>query len=139
MTKAFIIRWLRRLAITVLVFVFIFFFIVLPVGGSFIITNSRFRFPERGPKTAEEAGLEVAAAEFTSSDGIPLRGWWSPGDPAKPVIIFCHGLNRSRLELLERAVESNRRGYGVLLFDLRNHGESGQDRKSTRLNSSHRL
>jgi pimeloyl-ACP methyl ester carboxylesterase len=43
-----------------------------------------------------------------------------------PVIIFVHGLNRSRLELLERAAESNRRGYGVLLFDLRNHGESGK-------------
>jgi hypothetical protein len=60
-----------------------------------------------------------------SSDGIPLRGWWSPGDPAKPVIIFVHGLNRSRLELLTRGAESNHRGYGVLLFDLRNHGESG--------------
>jgi pimeloyl-ACP methyl ester carboxylesterase len=98
----------------------------LPVGGSLIITNSRFRFPERGPKTPEEVGLSVESAEFTSSDGIPLRGWWNPGDASKPVIIFCHGLNRSRLELLERAAESHRRGYGVLLFDLRNHGESGR-------------
>jgi pimeloyl-ACP methyl ester carboxylesterase len=43
-----------------------------------------------------------------------------------PVIIFVHGLNRSRLEMLERAAEANRRGYGVLLFDLRNHGQSGR-------------
>jgi alpha-beta hydrolase superfamily lysophospholipase len=126
MTRSVIIRWLRRLLVGVLAIIGIVLFVVLPVGGSFIITNSRFRFPERGPKTPEAVGLSVMPAEFTSSDGIPLRGWWNAGESSKPVIIFCHGLNRSRLELLERAAESSRRGYGVLLFDLRNHGESGR-------------
>ena len=126
MNRVTILRWLRRLAFAIAIFVFLILFVVLPVGGSFLITNSRFRFRERGPKTAEEVGLSVTPVEFTSSDGVPLRGWWSPGDPAKPVIIFVHGLNRSRLELLTRGAESNRRGYGVLLFDLRNHGESGK-------------
>jgi hypothetical protein len=126
MNRAFIVRWLRRLMFAVILFLFAVLFIVLPIGGSFLITNSRFRFPERGPRTPEQVGLSVTPAEFASSDGIALRGWWSPGDSSKPVIIFCHGLNRSRLELLERAAESNRRGYGVLLFDLRNHGESGR-------------
>jgi len=119
-------RWAIRLMIVVVCFVALILFVVLPVGASFLITNSRFRFPERGPKTPESVGLSVEGAEFTSSDGIPLRGWWNPGDAAMPVIIFVHGLNRSRLELLERGAESNRRGYGVLLFDLRNHGESGK-------------
>jgi pimeloyl-ACP methyl ester carboxylesterase len=100
-------------------------FVVLPLAGSFLITNGRFRFPERGPRTREAVGLSAAAVEFTSSDGIPLRGWWNAGEPDLPAIIFVHGLNRSRLELLRRAAEANRRGYGVLLFDLRNHGESG--------------
>src|SRR5436190_19826372 len=126
MNKSFVIRWVRRLVLGVLALICIVLFVVVPIGGSFIITNSRFRFPERGPKTPEAVGLSVTPAEFTSSDGIPLRGWWSPGDASKPVIIFLHGLNRSRLELLERAAESSRRGYGVLLFDLRNHGESGR-------------
>jgi pimeloyl-ACP methyl ester carboxylesterase len=119
-------RWAFRLMIALVCFIALILFVVLPVGASFLITNSRFRFPERGPKTPESFGLSVAGAEFTSSDGIPLRGWWNPGDTAMPVIIFVHGLNRSRIELLERAAESNRRGYGVLLFDLRNHGESGK-------------
>src|SRR6267143_5836594 len=126
MNRVTILRWLRRLAFAIAIFVFLILFVVLPVGGSFLITNSRFRFPERGRKTVEEVGLSVTPVEFTCSDGIPLRGWWNPGDPAKPVIIFVHGLNRSRVELLERGAESNRRGYGVLLFDLRNHGESGR-------------
>ncbi len=117
--------WAKRLAIAVLVFAAFLLLVVIPVGGSYLITNSRFRFPERGPQTPAAVGLEVTTVDFISSDGIELRGWWFPGDRTKPVIIFCHGLNRSRLELLERAAEAAKRGYGVLLFDLRNHGQSG--------------
>jgi pimeloyl-ACP methyl ester carboxylesterase len=118
--------WLRRLILTVVILIFTGLFVVLPIAGSFLITNNRFRFREPGPTTPEAVGLQVTPVEFTSSDGVNLRGWWSPGDPEMPVIIFCHGLNRSRLELLERGAESSHRGYGVLLFDLRNHGESGR-------------
>ena len=119
-------RWAIRFFLGFLCLVALLLFVVLPIGASFLITNSRFQFRERGPTTPEAVGLTVSDAEFMSTDGIALRGWWNPGDPAKPVIVFVHGLNRSRLELLERAAESNRRGYGVLLFDLRNHGASGK-------------
>src|SRR6185295_15279736 len=118
--------WLRRLAIILLVLILGFFLLVLPVGGSFLITNSRFKYPERGPHLPKEVGLQVEDVEFHSHDGITLRGWWSPGRPDYPVIIFCHGLNRSRLELLQRAGETSQRGYGVLLFDFLNHGDSGR-------------
>ena len=126
MNRATLKRWLIRLTVIAVCIVALILFVGLPVGASFLITNSRFQYRERGPKTPEAVGLQVMNAEFVSSDGIPLRGWWNPGDNSMPVIILVHGLNRSRLELLERAAESNRRGYGVLLFDLRNHGESGK-------------
>jgi pimeloyl-ACP methyl ester carboxylesterase len=126
MNLAIVRRWFARALIALVSLIALILFVVLPVGASFLITNSRFRFPERGPKTPEAVGLSVTDAEFASSDGIPLRGWWNPGDASMPVIIFVHGLNRSRLELLERAGESSKRGYGVLLFDLRNHGASGK-------------
>jgi len=100
--------------------------VAVPIGGSFLITNRRFQYPEHGPQTPSQVGMEVAPITFYASDGIELHGWWSAGDRSKPIIIFSHGLNRSRLELLERAGEANRRGYGVLLFDLRNHGQSAQ-------------
>src|SRR5437879_3796808 len=126
MNRATILRWLFRLMF-VLAALFVFILVVvLPVAGSFLITNSHFQFRERGPKTPEAVGLSVTPVEFISQDGISLRGWWSAGDSSKPVVIFVHGLNRSRLELLERGADANRRGYGVLLFDLRNHGESGR-------------
>jgi pimeloyl-ACP methyl ester carboxylesterase len=112
------------------------FFVILPVALSFLITNSHFRFPERGPKDPEALGLKISDVEFQSEDGIPLRGWWNPGDSTRPIIIFVHGLNRSRFELLERAAESSKRGYGVLLFDLRNHGKSGDAYTTLGINES---
>src|ERR1051326_5946383 len=119
-------RWAVRLLVAFGCLIGFFFLVLLPVGGSFLITNSRFHYRERGPTDPAALGLPVTDVEFTSDDGILLKGWWSPGDSSKPVIIFIHGLNRSRLELLERAADANKRGYGVLLFDLRNHGESGR-------------
>jgi pimeloyl-ACP methyl ester carboxylesterase len=119
-------RWVRRLFVVFACFLAFFFLVVLPVAGSFLITNSRFRYRERGPTDPAAVGLSITDVGFASSDGIPLKGWWNAGDVSKPVIIFIHGLNRSRLELLERAADANKRGYGVLLFDLRNHGESGR-------------
>ena len=118
-------RRIKRLALIALSVFILFAFVVVPVALSFLITNTHFRFPERDPHSPGEFGLDVETVEFQSDDGIPLRGWWNPGDARKPVIVFVHGLNRSRLEHLERAAESHKRGYGVLLFDLRDHGESG--------------
>jgi pimeloyl-ACP methyl ester carboxylesterase len=127
MNRAFLYKWLRRLAITIAVLMGLVLFVVLPIGGSYLITNSRFQNPERRASTPEALGLPVVPVEFAASDGVRLRGWWSPGEETHPVIIFLHGLNRSRRELLDRAAESHRRGYGVLLFDLRKHGESSGD------------
>jgi pimeloyl-ACP methyl ester carboxylesterase len=124
--RSAIYRWTKRIVIALAALVLFVFLVVIPVGGSYLLTNNRFRFTERGPQTPHEVGLDVTSMSFLTSDGIELRGWWSPGDRNKPVIIFCHGLNRSRLEMLERAAAANREGYGVFLFDLRNHGQSGE-------------
>ncbi len=126
MNRATIRGWLVRLMLILACLAVLILFVVLPLAGSFLITNSRFQFRERGPRTPEAVGLSVVSVEFESQDGIPLRGWWNAGESSKPVIIFVHGLNRSRIEMLERAADAKRKGYGVLLFDLRNHGESGR-------------
>ena len=115
MNRATILRWLFRLMF-VLAALFVFILVVvLPVAGSFLITNSHFQFRERGPKTPEAVGLSVTPVEFISQDGISLRGWWSAGDSSKPVVIFVHGLNRSRLELLERGADAMPSPYSTIV------------------------
>jgi alpha-beta hydrolase superfamily lysophospholipase len=117
-------KWAWRLLVVVFAGIFLVLFVGVPVGGSFLITNTRFSFPDPGPSDPAVWGLEVTPVEFESEDGIHLQGWWNVGEDPWPVIVFVHGLNRSRIELLERGAESRQRGYGTLLFDLRNHGES---------------
>jgi pimeloyl-ACP methyl ester carboxylesterase len=136
MKRKRILRWCAMAILTAVLVISFLFLFVLPFAGSLLITNGNFRFHERGPTDPKAVGLPVTPVEFRSTDGIPLRGWWSPGDALMPAIIFVHGLNRSRLELLERAAESNRRGYGVLLFDLRNHGESGRAHTTLGINEA---
>jgi len=67
---------------------------------------------------------------FEATDGVPLAGWYSPPSPelggdGAHCVILCHGLGTNRTELQDVALELRRRGYGVLLFDFRGHGESG--------------
>jgi uncharacterized protein len=94
-----------------------------------------------------EAGLDYDDVTFTSSDGVPLEGWFIPAAGSDRLIIANHpsGFSRSGqptqldpwnqqwgtsgngfevnfvpdLKILHDA------GYNVLTYDLRNHGLSG--------------
>lgn len=65
-------------------------------------------------------------------DDIVLRGWLIENERDELTVILIHGLNRNRtgdnaLELARRLFD---RGFNVLLFDIRGHGESDGDRLS---------
>ncbi|HJZ68354.1 MAG TPA: alpha/beta hydrolase, partial [Blastocatellia bacterium] len=66
--------------------------------------------------------------EFQTSDGVKISGWLVPSGDKHTTIVYSHGLFRSRRELLERAMDLWKLGYGALLYDSRNHGESGPAR-----------
>jgi alpha-beta hydrolase superfamily lysophospholipase len=76
----------------------------------------------RPAPTAPFADLRDAA--FASQDGTSIRGWWVPPRNGAAVIL-CHGSGADRAQLLPEARILGTHGYGVLLFDLPGHGESG--------------
>jgi len=79
-------------------------------------------------RTPSDVGIrKYQTVEFVSSDGLSLRGWYVPSKNGA-VVIFVHGHGSNRAELLDEAALLTARGYGALLFDLRNHGESAGDR-----------
>ena len=47
-----------------------------------------------------------------------------------PAIVICHGVGANRSDFTELAVSLSKRGYVVLLFDFRAHGESEGSRTS---------
>jgi dipeptidyl aminopeptidase/acylaminoacyl peptidase len=61
---------------------------------------------------------------FTTGDGITLRGWYVPSENGA-VVILAHGYAGNHRMLLPEAALLAAHGYGVLLFDFRGHGESG--------------
>lgn len=119
-------RWVRRIIIALIALAAIFFLIVVPIGLSWLITHAKSRPSDRIMSSSpREYGLEFEAIEFTATDGTPLRGWYLPVENSPCVIIYGHGMFRSRMEMLERAATLAHRGYAGLLLDFRRHGESG--------------
>ena len=76
---------------------------------------------------------EYEDVAFLTTDGVMLKGWLlkpvHPGLPT-PAIIICHGVGANKSDFTDLAVSLVRRGYFVLLFDFRAHGESGGSRTS---------
>jgi uncharacterized protein len=104
-----------------------FMLILVPWFGTFIVTTSRFHFPDPNDgKTPKSYGMDFQWIYFHSSDGIPLSGWYVPaGADARGTIVYCHGQNRTRIEMLPMAAFAHALGYNGLLFDLRHSGLSG--------------
>jgi len=83
--------------------------------------------PERDAGTGidfDSMHVRVDQVRFPSVDGVDLAGWTIEGDGVKPPVILCHDLGSSKSSLVPLGMELNRRGFTVLMFDFRAHGES---------------
>jgi pimeloyl-ACP methyl ester carboxylesterase len=124
--------------IAVLALVLIYFLLGYFVAGTIIHLN---RQPV--PKNPRDYGLDFENIEFRTADGVNIKGWLIPGHLSK-LIIMTHvgGLTRygstvsyrnmtklynREIEFVKTAAHLHKAGYWVLMFDLRNHGESGPD------------
>src|SRR5213594_1886279 len=50
-------------------------------------------------ETPESLFTKYEDASFTSSDGVPLSGWWIAGREGLPALILCHDRGASRSSL----------------------------------------
>jgi len=94
------------------------------VYGANVFTTS----PKRtlGLYNPADYGLTYENVEFESKakDELTLRGWWIPQKKASRVLILVHVKNGDRTFPLELSKPLWDKGYSLLLFDMRGHGQS---------------
>lgn len=102
--------------------------------------------PGKAPvfETPDEYGLEYEDVTFETADGVTLSGWIVKGNSDKVIIQSHFGVQCSRcgftlegkgmmekmlwnsdIHFLDQAKYLVDAGYTVLMYDLRNHGDSG--------------
>ncbi|MBI4319233.1 MAG: alpha/beta fold hydrolase [Chloroflexi bacterium] len=98
--------------------------------GIAVYVADRFARPKRVALSTTPAafGLAYEHVEFRSAvDDILLRGWFIPATGGKTIVIL-HGRESARADeaagIMPLASALVRRGYNVLMFDFRGHGES---------------
>jgi len=116
------IRNLTLFGLSCLLLVALFFvFVYLPYNRAYGLVHPARSSPSLTP--ADLGLLKYEDLRLTTSDGLKLAAWYIP--PKNGAVVICaHGLAVNRSEFLKEAVFLHRKGFGVLLLDLRNHGES---------------
>ena len=117
--------WLKRLLVTLIIirivatFAFVWYLADVdarPVQGSICCA------------TPTDFGVDYEDVTFTAVDGITLSGWFIPSQNGATIIIL-HGYGAHRAGRIMQQVEAlATHGYGILIYDLRGHGESGGTR-----------
>jgi len=128
-SRSRILKIFRNVLLILAALVAAFFLIFVPWLFTAMITHNQFHYPDPNDgKTPISYKLNFRWIVFTTSDGITLKGWYIPAEgTARGTIVFSHGLNRTRIEMLPDAVFAHSLGYNALLFDLRHQGTSGGD------------
>jgi esterase/lipase len=100
--------------------------------------------PPRTPivRTPKEMGMEFEEVEFTTADGVVIKGWFIPAESNR-IIISNHFSPGNRygfaghmegmdfaggfeVNFIPRYKALHDAGYNILTYDLRSHGESGE-------------
>jgi uncharacterized protein len=79
--------------------------------------------PQNCPRQGDGAG-----SRLQSSDGVRLAGWYVPSGngsgPTGPTVVLAHGHGANKSNMLGYAAVLHDE-YNVVIFDFRNHGQSG--------------
>jgi fermentation-respiration switch protein FrsA (DUF1100 family) len=97
---------------------------VMTILVGFIEVKDALRPPRIIPpgNTLREESIEYRYLDLITEDGIRLAAWYTPPRNSA-VILLAHGYGDNRPEWIHALLA--KKGYGVLSWDARAHGESG--------------
>lgn len=73
--------------------------------------------------TPSDWGFAYENVAIPTSDGLRLSGWYLPSKNGAAVILL-HGYGANRQHMRSYAIMLASQGFGILMYDLRGHGES---------------
>ncbi len=84
--------------------------------------------------TPADIGLEFRETRIPTENDRQLYGWWIPAREASSVtLVLVHGWGQNSEKMLPFVKELHPRGYNLVTFDGRSHGQSDHDGYSTML------
>ena len=98
------------------------------VGYPYFLSRG-FAHPTRQPLsevTPADLDLEYEAVSFETADGLTLHGWYIPSHNGAAIMLY-HPIASNRIGTIFHAGMLASHGYGVLMMDIRAHGESEGD------------
>ncbi|MFH1618599.1 MAG: alpha/beta hydrolase [bacterium] len=101
------------------------FFIIMTAAAWF--KSSGITRPNRRTAVTvcpDQFRLPYETVEFTTADGIHLKGWFIPAE-SPGTIILCHGWGNNRGDSLRDTHFLHELGFNLFYFDFRASGESG--------------
>ena len=120
--------WLNLLGFLLLAGI-VGYFAAVYFGASYYLARG-YTQPVRAPVCCTDPaqmGYDYEDVSFTTGDGLTIRGWYIPSRN-RAAVILLHPMASNRLGTLRHAPLFARQGYGVLMIDVRAHGESDGDR-----------
>lgn len=121
-------RYWRNLAVFALISL-IFGLVFLGYIGHPYYLSRGFAHPKRLPLsevTPTDFDLEYEDVAIETADGLSLYGWYIPSRNGAAIILY-HPMASNRIGTIFHAKMLASHGYGVLMMDIRAHGESEGD------------
>lgn len=82
-------------------------------------------FPQRQlVATPASVGLDFEEVRFTAEDGVRLHGWYLPGRPDSPLVLFFHGNAGNISHRVYNLQLLHKLGVSQFIFDYRGYGKS---------------
>ncbi len=122
---------------TILIVIVILVFVSYILGDRFnkkAVLPHNWQYEETLNKEIEDGVIEKGyfdslnkeAFEIESDRGYPLKGFWiqTEAEASQKTIIISHGITNNLMKSLKYLEPFLKRGYNVVIYDHKNHGES---------------
>ena len=98
---------------------------LLPTPACAALEQMFLYFPDRElVSTPAAMRLEYEDVFFSAADGTRLHGWYLPGEPGEPVLVFCHGNAGNISHRVDNLQRLRQLGLTVFIISYRGYGRS---------------